>query len=76
MSQYVFDEAARELTPLQNFTPDETFVPADHEISPIIEALHDYPRFGNPNDFEDLINSISSGGGDAAGQAAKEYAVG
>jgi len=74
--QYIFDEATRELTPLLNFTPDETFDPADHEVSPAIEALHNYPRFGLPNDFEDLINSISSGGGDAAAEAAKEYAVG
>lgn len=78
MSSDLFDEVevSRELTPLLNYTPDETFDPTSYEVSPAIEAIHNFPRFGNPNDFTDLINSVGSGDNDATSESAKQYALG
>ena len=74
--EYIYDKATRELTPLQNYTPDATFDPSSYGVTPAIEAIHNFPRFGNPNDFTELINSIGSGDNDAANEELKQYALG
>lgn len=74
--QLLFDEDSRELAPLMNYTPDESFDPSTYEVSKAIQDIHDYPRFGHPNNFEDLINSIGSGDSDATSASAKQYVTG
>ena len=75
-NQYIFDEFDRELTPLLNYTPDDTFDPSSYNVTPAIEAIHNFPRFGNPNDFTDLIDSIGGGDSEATSESAKQYALG
>jgi len=65
--------SSRALTPLENYTATE-FDPSTYDISPSIEAIHNFPRFGNPNDFTDVINSI--GDSEATTNSVKEYAIG
>eukprot|EP00804_Cyclotella_cryptica_P028321 CCRYP_013192-RB/>CCRYP_013192-RB protein AED:0.02 eAED:0.02 QI:242/1/1/1/1/0.8/5/1102/393 len=63
---------SRGLYPLENYTiPD--FVPPQYVVSGVVQSVHDFPRFGHPNDFNDVIQS----GDSAATKAeAKQYAMG
>jgi hypothetical protein len=70
-----FEEISRGLRPLLNYTAED-FDPSTYEVSPAIEAIHNFPRFGNPNNFNDLISSIGSGDSDATTESAKQYATG
>ncbi|KAL7479709.1 hypothetical protein ACHAW6_005431 [Cyclotella cf. meneghiniana] len=64
---------SRGLYPLENHTASD-FVPTQYVVSGVVQSVHDFPRFGHPNNFNDLIQS---GGDSAATKAeAKQYAMG
>jgi hypothetical protein len=62
----------RVLYPLENYTASD-YVPPPYVIPSEVVAVHNWPRFGNPNDFNDLIASVE--GGDTK-EEAKQYAMG
>lgn len=70
-NQGIFRDS-RGLYPLENYTTSD-FVPTQYVVSGVVQSVHDFPRFGHPNDFNDLIQS----GDSAATKAeAKQYAMG